>query len=647
MKIKIHESLKNIFPTLSVGVIVVEGINNTQNSDISFQLLCKRIDNIRKDFVSRNLKYDLNWEDSFKKAGIDSVDFPPSNIALMQRVLTDTKDLNNINNVVNIINSLQLKHMLPIGAHDLDRIEGNISIGKNNNSLPFVSRDNEKEEPISNNEFVYSDEKNVITRQWVWRQSKKTLVDYASKNMIVFVDGINIKDSKLNETMEELCDMFKFFLSPKTISKGILKHELDTNDLKEDNKFAKVDIKGCRTISRDEKIIERILNKATEEILPGKEELKNLLLSGRRLKIYQGFDPTAPTLHIGHTVMARKLEDFRKLGHEVVMLIGDFTARIGDPSDKKATRQQLTSQQVNENLKLYVQQISTILDINNKDNPVKVVFNNDWLGKLTFSDILTLASQFSVQQMLKRDMFQRRIEEDKPIYIHEFMYPLMQGFDSVHLETDIELGGNDQLFNMLAGRDLVKNMLGKEKFVIAGKLLVTNEGTKMGKSEGNMIMLSDSAENIFGKVMAFSDEQIVPGFELLTNLEMSEVEEISEKIKAGANPMELKKILAFEITKDFKGEKDALQAKENFENIFQKKDLSSVSSQINVQAKGGGNIVDIMVSCNICTSKSEARRLVEQGAVQLDGKKVTSWNMQITDVKNKVLKVGKKVVRLI
>ncbi|MCK9368358.1 tyrosine--tRNA ligase [Candidatus Dojkabacteria bacterium] len=394
-----------------------------------------------------------------------------------------------------------------------------------------------------------------------------------------------------------------------------------------------------------EQIIERILNKAVEEIIPGKEELKALLLSGKKLRLYQGFDPTAPTLHIGHTVMMRKLEDFRKLGHEVIFLMGNFTGMIGDPTDKGASRQQLTIEQANENLKAYKEQASSLIDMDNKENPVKVMYNYDWLSKLTFKEIIGLASEFTVQQMIKRSMFQKRLQADKPIGLHEFLYPLMQGYDSVAMDVDIEVGGNDQLFNMLAGRTLMRSLINKEKFVIAGKLLTTTEGTKMGKSEGNMIMLSDTPENIFGKVMGFADEQIAEGFELLTDLEMSEVEGVKKELEKGINPMELKKKLAFEVTKCLKGADKAVAAQKHFENIFQKKDFNTKLDEVTLSQEEMP-IVNILVQTKLTSSKGSARRLIEQGAVYINEKKVDDWTV-IVHTKDVVLKAGKKVIRLV
>ena len=399
-------------------------------------------------------------------------------------------------------------------------------------------------------------------------------------------------------------------------------------------------------ISTDEKIIDRILNKGVENILPSKEELKNLLLSGKHLNIYQGFDPTAPTLHIGHTVGMRKLEDFRKLGHQVYFVIGDFTARIGDPSDKMSARKKLTKQQVEENMRLYIDQASHFINIFDKDNPVKVVYNSKWLEPLNFGEIIELASVFTVQQMLKRSMFQERLKSDKPIYLHEFLYPLMQGYDSVALNIDVEVGGNDQLFNMLAGRDLVMNRLNKEKFVVAMKLLEANDGTKMGKTSGNMIELSDSANNIFGKVMAFDDKLIPIGFEILTKYELEQIEEIKERLKKGENPMTLKKLLAFEITKDIKGEQEAENAQKYFENVFQKKNLNT-DIPVKTVRQSNINILDLIVQCEIANSKSQAKRLVEQNAVTINGEKITDWNKNIqVGSGSTILKCGKHVYKV-
>jgi len=415
-------------------------------------------------------------------------------------------------------------------------------------------------------------------------------------------------------------------------------------------------------INQDEKIIDRLLNKGVEEILPSKEELRKLLLSGKRIKVYQGFDPTASSLHIGHTVAMRKLEDFRQLGHEVFFLIGDFTAMIGDPSDKMSARQKLTREQVKENLKLYKEQAQKIIDLDNQENPIKIVYNYDWLSKLTFEDIVELCSHFTVQQMLKRDMFQKRLEQNSPIYLNEFLYPIMQGYDSVNLEVDVEVCGNDQMFNSLAGRHLSKQLLKKDKFVLTGKLLTTTDGAKMGKSENNMISFLDRSNDVYGKVMALPDEAILNGFELLTNKELEEIEKYKQLLEnTNTNPMDLKKELAFEVTKTMHSEKEAKIAQEYWEKVrqgwVQGTDTSHSERGIYLEGalplleeisikKQEYNILDLIKESGLVESKSAARRLVEQSAVSVNNEKVKDINFVIKSEEPVVIKVGKKIAKI-
>ena len=399
-------------------------------------------------------------------------------------------------------------------------------------------------------------------------------------------------------------------------------------------------------IKTDKEIIERILEKGVEQILPSKENFKELLESGKQIKMYQGFDPTAPTLHIGHTALLHKLEDFRKLGHKVYIVIGDFTARIGDP-DKKSTRKPLTKEEVESNMKVYRAQIGKVLDIDNKENPVEFRYNSEWLEKLNFADILHLTSKYTVQQLLKREMFQLRLKEDRPIYLHEFMYPIMQGYDCVMLDVDLELGGNDQLFNMLAGRYLMNVLKGKEKYVMTGKLLETQDGSKMGKTTGNMIRMDDTPEDIYGKVMAFSDDMILKGFEILTFSTMPELEEYKERLESGENPMILKKELAFMITSEITTKEEALKAQNFFESVFQNKDQETEIPE-NVISKKEIPLNELLVEIKFASSKAQAKRLVEQGAVKINSEKVSQYNqvLNIDNDQSLILKVGKNICKI-
>lgn len=354
-----------------------------------------------------------------------------------------------------------------------------------------------------------------------------------------------------------------------------------------------------------------ILEKGVSEILPSKAFVERELASGKKLTIYCGFDPTAPTLHIGHAITLRKLRQFQDLGHKIIFLIGDFTARIGDPTDKSAVRTQLSEKEIKTNLKLYKKQASRFISFSGK-NAATIKFNNKWLGKMKFADVLSLVSQMTVDQMLKRDMFTRRTEEGKPIYIHEFIYPLMQGYDSVAMNVDGEVGGNDQLFNMLAGRTLLKQLKHKEKFVITMKLLADANGKKMGKSEGNMIALSDKPSDMYGKIMSWTDGMIVPGFELCTDYSPTQVAVIADELARGINPRDIKMRLAFEIVKTCTSEPEALKAEAHFVGAFQKKEGVQITDEV---VGDGRTLETILLYYEIVQSKSELRRLAAAGAI--------------------------------
>lgn len=398
-------------------------------------------------------------------------------------------------------------------------------------------------------------------------------------------------------------------------------------------------------VKNDPIIIKRLTERAVEDIVPSKDGLLDLLTSGKRLKVYQGFDPTADTLHIGHTAGMRKLRDFQLLGHEVIFLIGDFTGRIGDPSDKLATRKPLTKEEVEHNMKNFVKQASSILDVDSKENPIKILYNSEWNDELKFQGVLELCADFTVQQMIKRDMFQKRLDNNKPIHLHEFLYPVMQAYDSIVMNIDVEIGGNDQLFNMLAGRDLTSKRLKKEKFVLAVKLLEDPNGHKMGKSEGNMIKLNDSPEDMYGKVMAFTDGMIIPAFKLLTDVELDEIDKMENDMKEDkVNPMELKKKLALDITGQFTNAEDAKKAQEMFESVFQKSGEAENIPEIKVEDKNFSIIEALTKITSFTDSNSNAKRLIKQGAVYLNGEKVKDIDHKIDISDGSVtLKVGKKV----
>ena len=311
----------------------------------------------------------------------------------------------------------------------------------------------------------------------------------------------------------------------------------------------------------DEEKIDKFLERGVAEIFPSKKLLKEKLMSGARLKIYQGFDPTGPYLHVGHAIGIRALKILQELGHEVIFLVGDFTSKVGDP-DKGSTRIILTDEEIERNMSKWKEQAAQLINFGG-ENPVRFERNYKWLSKLKLDDILKLMSNFTLQQILQRDLFKKRLKEDLPLKLHEIVYPLMQGYDGVAMEVDIEIGGADQIFNMLVGRDLSKIYLNKEKFVRANKMMDAPDGITMSKTKGNGINLGDNAEQMFGKAMSYPDTAILSGLELLTEVSMKEIKNIEKEIKSGSNPMQFKKLMAYEIVKTIKGEKDAISAQDS------------------------------------------------------------------------------------
>lgn len=391
--------------------------------------------------------------------------------------------------------------------------------------------------------------------------------------------------------------------------------------------------------------IQELLTKGVSEILPSREFVESKLKNGEKLTIYCGYDPTAPTLHIGHAITLRKLRQFQDLGHKIIFLIGDFTARIGDPTDKSAARTKLSGREIKENLKLYKKQASAFIRFSGR-NAAEVKFNSKWLGKMDFADVLELASLMTVGQMLKRDMFARRISEEKEIHIHEFLYPLMQGYDSVAMNVDGEVGGNDQLFNMLAGRTLLKTIKNKEKFVVTMKLLADANGKKMGKSEGNMIALNDAPYDIYGKVMSWTDGMIIPGFELCTDYSLGNVAQAEKELTGGTNPRDLKMKLAYEIVKSISGEKEAQKAQDAFIATFQNREGNEAAKEVMINAR---TFESICIDEGIVASKSELRRLFESGAVMNFDSKEKMSDMQSREVPTPgTYKIGKnRFIKLI
>lgn len=374
-------------------------------------------------------------------------------------------------------------------------------------------------------------------------------------------------------------------------------------------------------IDTDPKKIEELLTRSVAEVLPSKNALKEALHSGRRLRIYIGTDATGTSLHLGHATNYMILEKFRRLGHEVIFLVGDFTARIGDPTDKSDTaRKQLTREHVVQNVQTWIDQVRPVIDVDNAENPVRVLYNHEWLSALTFEDVVNIASNFTVQQMIERDMFQERMQSGKPLYLHELFYPLMQGYDSVAMEVDIEMCGMDQKFNALAGRTLLKKLKDKEKYVFITTLLehpVTGE-KMMSKSQGTGVFLDFDAEKMYGALMAQADENMQQLFVDCTWLALDDI----KQILATQHPRDAKMRLALEITRLFHGDAAARAAQEQFVKVIQQKQTPDSVREVRIP-QPNISLVELLVTVGLATSKGEARRLITQKAIKVDGAVIT------------------------
>jgi len=395
-------------------------------------------------------------------------------------------------------------------------------------------------------------------------------------------------------------------------------------------------------VNTDSQKIEEALARWADKIYPSKEEFKDALKQ-KKLTIYIGVDPTAPHLHLGHSTNFFLLKTFQKLGHKIILLVGDFTAQIGDPTGKSTARKALTKKEILENCKTYQKQAMKILDFKSKKNPAELKFNSQWLSRLKPEEIIRLAASFTHGQMVKRNMFQKRLKRKEEIYLHEFLYPLFQGYDSVAMNVDVEVGGTDQTFNMLIGRDLMKIYKNKEKFVVTTPLLINPKtGKKLMSKTESFVGLAFLPNEMFGKIMALPDEVLTDCFKLCTEVPLKEIKEMENTLsERRINPRDLKTRLAKEIVMIYHSKEVARKAEKEFERIFKEKKLPTKIPQIKIK-ETTLNILDLLVETKLASSKSEAKRLILQKGVKIDGKIATDWRATIQIKKGTIIQIGKR-----
>ena len=378
--------------------------------------------------------------------------------------------------------------------------------------------------------------------------------------------------------------------------------------------------------------VKELLTRGVANIIPGRDELFGKLTSKKKINIYFGIDPTSTKIHLGHGILLRKLNTLAQRGHNVTFLIGDFTALIGDTSDKDSERPALTIEEIEENFKTYKKQAEKVLDF----SKVKIRYNSEWLKKLSFEDIVKLTQHFSAGDFTSRELVRKRLNEGKKVGLHEFLYPVMQGYDSYFMDTDIQVGGTDQTFNMQAGRTLQNDLRHKESFVLTTPILEGPDGRKMSKSWGNAIWLEDKPNDIYAKVMAVEDNLIITYFTLVTNVLSSGIKEYEERLKT-ENPINIKKELAFEIVKELHGQKEAEEAQKEFESRVQNKEMPEEKEKVEFDRIF--TTEEALVKAGLVKSKSEVKRLIEQGGITLNNKTVSDPGSKI---ENGTLKIGKR-----
>ncbi|TAK24296.1 MAG: tyrosine--tRNA ligase [Chloroflexota bacterium] len=628
MRFSLDGALLNRVPETAVTLVVAEAIEDVGGSDAIRRMLDDAVAEVRARFDRGGIEHSTEvkaWHGALRALGVDPKSHPPSIETLVRRALAD--DAPRLGPLVDIANAVSLRYLLPVGAHDVDRLRGDFGVRLASGDEYFTGLGESGVVRVPAGEPVYADQREVRTRWWVGRQGDRGKVTAASKTVIFPIDSVDADGhARAERAANALAEALRTTRATRT---RIVRVDRATPSVE------------CGVEPRELDAIDRILASGFVELYPSRAATDRRLREGKPMRIYLGVDPTSPVIHIGHAVGIRKLAQLQKLGHTIVLLIGDFTGRIGDPTGKDVGRIPLTHEKVLENARSYREQASKILAFDGP-NPVELRFNGEWWDTMTARQMIELAANFTVQQMIQRDMFQRRIADQKPIGLHEFMYPLLQGYDTIALDVEGEMGGTDQTFNMLAGRTLARALLDREKFVFVTGLLPGTDGRKMSKSFGNVIGVSDRPYEMYGRVMSLSDDLTLTFFEMCTDLDDDALDELRHMIANGINPMAIKKRLAHTITAMYHGEKSARDAADRFEREVQRGEAPEEMPAAHVERGGEWPAVDLLVATGLATSKGEARRLIDGGAVRIDDSPIRDRAASVAVTNGTTIRAGKR-----
>lgn len=635
MKFTVEKRIFQSASNLCVGVVVAKGIDNTLEFDQVAADLQSAVANARSKFDGQNIKETSElriYRETLEKLSINPNKYPCSIEALLSRIVKNNS-VPTISAVVDLLNTISITYGVAIGAHDIDTLIDGLSLRYSTEDDVYDAFCDKVSDRIKGEELIYASGNQIRTRRWIWRQSDIGRVTTESHNIVFSIDGFQENRDAVIAARNALSEQLEKLFGCE-VKIGLLEQKNRTFEMDE--------------LSPEEQVIEdtiQVMLKGTAEhtdVDDVREKLQHVFAEKRSLRIKLGLDPSAPDIHIGHAVVLRKVRQLQELGHKAVIIIGDFTGRIGDPTGKSKTRKPLTNEEVKKNAKTYTDQVFKIID----ESKTEVRFNSDWLGKMSFADVIDLAAKCTVARIMERDDFNNRFTNHLPIAVHEFFYPLMQAYDSVAIEADVELGGTDQIFNVLMGRNIQRDYGQDPQITLFMPILEGIDGVeKMSKSLGNYIGIDEAPDIIYRKVMQIPDNCIVKYFTLCTDYKPAEIETIEARLGKGENPRDIKMELAFEITALYQGKDAAEEAQKHFIEAYQKNVAPENTPVIEVKVEEGKtigeSIIDALLSDSRFKTKSEIRRMFKQNAVSLNNVKVTdpSTISEIND--GDILQVGK------
>ena len=634
MNFTVDESVFEKNPKLVIGLVVANGLDNTKTNEAVNALFTAEVEKAAKDLEGaavKSLPELAVYQNEMKNFGLNPNKYPASIEALLSRIAKQGS-LPLLSSAINAGNYVSVKYRMPVGAHDIDSLDSDLSV-RLSTEEDLLNPDNDLEgDRLTVGEPVYVCGHSVRTRRYIWRQTPAGRLNEKATNIVFPIDANESTLDKLNQALEELSAVLEEHFGCETRMLIVDAEHPSANIGKLDEKALQI-----------ENTIKIMLKGVAEHtnVADIRAKLEHAAAENRPLNIKLGLDPSAPDIHLGHSVVLRKIRQLQDLGHHATIIIGDYTGRIGDPTGKSATRKQLTEEEVMANAKTYTEQVFKIVD----ESKATVRFNSEWLSKMNFGDVIELAAKCTVARMLERDDFKNRYENHLPLSVHEFFYPLMQGYDSVAIKADIELGGTDQTFNVLMGRNIQRDYGQEPQLTLFMPLLEGLDGVnKMSKSLGNYIGVNEPANVMFEKCMKIPDNMIIKYYNLCTDVHPDDVAKVEKRLANGENPRDVKMELASEIVTLYHGKEEAESAKQHFVLVFQQNevpdDVPVITIESGNEAPFSVQLSNALIEKGFFKAKNDIRRVFEQNGAKLNDVIVNDYR-NFTCQDGAVLRLGK------